>query len=438
MRYFIIGDGDKARRIKKIFKDLDIIGNISIKSQEKTNDVISIENYLDQYNDAFVIVAEGIIDENKTVDQLIKKGVNNYFILSDCPGEINEPNVREYLKEYVLNLIRRNTKEFCIYGCTLYSMLVREWIINTTGLEPYIIPHKGANPAIVRHLSKKVKLVTDKSNVQEIIGFNRTLLITVDRYELAQGVTDNKEFIDVFDCTDNISQYYNPRITRFHNIHNGEECVIVATGPSLRYEDLEVLNTLNVHTISMNRIWMAYNKTNWRPEYYVIQDHRYIQEDMEVLDTLDSKAVFVCDSCQEYIDREHPSNHFLFHTQFEYKKSTLPKFSTDFARKNYNGATVTYTCLQLAVYLGFKKIYLLGVDFNIVGNYSDAQNHFTDQYYKNKLPSPGFFRDENSMAFLSAKKFSEDNNIKIINITRGGKLEIFKRESFDYIFGGSK
>ena len=66
-----------------------------------------------------------------------------------------------------------------------------------------------------------------------------------------------------------------------------------------------------------------------------------------------------------------------------------PLFSEDVARVVYGGATVTYACIQIAVYMGFKEIYLLGVDCNYCkgsnSNYffweqkADVMNHKEDR-----------------------------------------------------------
>lgn len=55
--------------------------------------------------------------------------------------------------------------------------------------------------------------------------------------------------------------------------HKGEKIFIVATGPSLKMEDLKVLQEKNITTISLNGVFKIYDKTSWRPDYYVIQDY---------------------------------------------------------------------------------------------------------------------------------------------------------------------
>ena len=54
-------------------------------------------------------------------------------------------------------------------------------------------------------------------------------------------------------------------------------------------------------------------------------------------------------------------------------------FSEDLSRKVYISGTVVYMCIQLAVYLGFAEIYLLGTDFTGVNNYGSKYGHFYDE-----------------------------------------------------------
>ena len=111
------------------------------------------------------------------------------------------------------------------------------------------------------------------------------------------------------------------------------------------------------------------------------------------------------------------------------------RFSPDISKCVYNGRTVTYVCLQLAMYLGFEEIYLLGVDFNYSSNLKGQENHFKgyDKDGKNVRLNP--VRPEMSLAaYKKAKEYAESQNVRIYNATRGGKLEVFERVNFDDLF----
>ena len=65
------------------------------------------------------------------------------------------------------------------------------------------------------------------------------------------------------------------RIMELKGSHKGERCFIIGTGPSLTVEDLNLLK--NETTFATNRIYEVFDKTDWRPTYYVNQDHTLIR-----------------------------------------------------------------------------------------------------------------------------------------------------------------
>ena len=79
--------------------------------------------------------------------------------------------------------------------------------------------------------------------------------------------------------------------------------------------------------------------------------------------------------------------------------------------------------------MGFKEIYLLGVDCNYLKG-SNQNYFFKDKVIDNK--------DHNVYSMIldyqAVQKYAEKNNIKIFNATRGGALEVFPRVDFDSLF----
>ena len=100
---------------------------------------------------------------------------------------------------------------------------------------------------------------------------------------------------------------------------------------------------------------------------------------------------------------------------------------------------MTYMCLQLAVYMGFKEIYLLGVDHNYsvtllpngeIAEDSSVKDYFSDSIKYTNIPQIY----KSTLAYLAAEKYAEDHGIKIYNATKGGKLDAFERVDFDCLF----
>ena len=67
-----------------------------------------------------------------------------------------------------------------------------------------------------------------------------------------------------------LHETYVKNLSKFHNIHKGERCFIVGTGPSLRMEDVDMLK--GEYTFAVNSCLTMYDKTEWRGTYYGIVD----------------------------------------------------------------------------------------------------------------------------------------------------------------------
>ena len=177
----------------------------------------------------------------------------------------------------------------------------------------------------------------------------------------------------------------------------------------------------------MNKIFHVFDKTEWRPDYYFVNDRMVFSQNMDSICRMDVKYKFVSDNC-----KINSNNGFLRHhlNVCEGCYDNVQDFSDDAAWGIYFGSTVTYSCIQFAVYMGFKVIYLLGVDFNY-GKMGEKGNHFYEQEDKINF---SFLENGSLKAYHIARQYAEDHDIKIFNATRGGKLEVFDRVDFDEIF----
>jgi hypothetical protein len=220
-------------------------------------------------------------------------------------------------------------------------------------------------------------------------------------------------------------------LKRLHNKYKGERCFIIATGPSLRKEDLLTLR--NEYTFGMNSICKLFKETDWRPTFFGIQDlYVYDKLDEEMKDIGDS-VVLIGDNIVK--KRKVPQSWIPFPLNTAYndyqqfvKQSFFAKFSDDCYRVVYNGFSITFSLIQLAYYLGFEEVYLLGADCSFSKN---GKNHFMEHgHYDPRLDTA---QERNLTMYRCAKEFCANHNFKIFNATRGGELELFPRISFDSI-----
>lgn len=217
-------------------------------------------------------------------------------------------------------------------------------------------------------------------------------------------------------------------LRKIRNKHQGERCFIVATGPSLTVRDLEKLK--NEVTFSMNSICLAFNETEWRPTYYGIQDIGVFNKLEQYIESLKNECIFIADVVAN--KKRVPDNYYVFPLNYlnhmSPHKRYQTKFSDDAFAVVYDGYSITYSLIQLAVYMGFNEIYLLGTDCNYS---SDMHHHFKD--YDHVDPTFLSAGKKMTSAYKEAKKYADRHDLKIFNATRGGKLEVFERVNLDFI-----
>ena len=155
-----------------------------------------------------------------------------------------------------------------------------------------------------------------------------------------------------------------------------------------------------------------------------------MRECSEEISELEVQNKFYADTA--YGMPEQP-NLFSFHVHVNSPDTKDISFSENVSQKIYWGYTITYAALQLACYLGWKDIYLIGVDFSYTKNVNDDANHFIKGYSANKQTNP-FSMEESRINYEKARKYADEHGIRIWNATRGGKLEVFKRIFFGDLF----
>lgn len=221
-----------------------------------------------------------------------------------------------------------------------------------------------------------------------------------------------------------------------HNIQEGKRCFIIGNGPSLRVEDLSKLK--DEICFASHRIYHIYSETDWRPTYYCAQDRDLICNSAhEIGDRVRAKKKLIgIVSGGKY---KKIKNACYLPLIFEEFYPNLPHFSENIVKGIYEGYTVTYMCIQVAVYMGFKEIYLLGVDHNYsvvrtsdgkIERHGELQDHFSTDDSITNIPQ----LYKSTLAYEAAKKYAEEHGIKIYNATRGGRLEVFERIDFDRLF----
>lgn len=238
-----------------------------------------------------------------------------------------------------------------------------------------------------------------------------------------------------------LHEMYVKNLSRFHNIHKGERCFIVGTGPSLRMEDVDMLK--DEYTFAVNSCLTMYDKTEWRGTYYGIVDSHTVAIMGDQLKREDIPVFFYTDIDATY-DGENgivfPKDDTANMMTDTFWKRLFPKafpetdFSGDITKVVYTGKSVVYAMLQFAAYMGFTEIYLLGVDCNYAQPkmYSDNVTYID---HKTKWTQERLIKNGNQMLpqFEIAKRYADAHGFTIYNATRGGQLETFERVNMEDI-----
>jgi hypothetical protein len=224
------------------------------------------------------------------------------------------------------------------------------------------------------------------------------------------------------------------RVARFHNAHRGERCFILGNGPSLQRTDLARLR--DETTFGMNRIYLHFPEMGYATTYYVAVNTLVIQQCADDIQRLPMPR-FLTWRARGWV-RGDPHLYWL---DTDY---TGPEaFSTDLAGRVFEGSTVTFVALELAFYMGFQDVILLGVDHSFstqgrpnatVVSQGDDPDHFSPSYFGKgfrwQLPD----LEGSERAYRLAKAAYESAGRRVVDATLDGKLTVFPKVDFDTLF----
>ncbi|NER01932.1 MAG: hypothetical protein F6K17_04405 [Okeania sp. SIO3C4] len=226
---------------------------------------------------------------------------------------------------------------------------------------------------------------------------------------------------------------------RFVRVGDGEKIFVLGNGPSLKGFDFTKLN--NAATIGMNAAYRHWEAIGWFPTYYCCMDlvvteshknsiYRLIQEQAKN----GIKMFFLRENILEtYPELVEYSSVFI-----------LERHRNSFSLLNLEPITTGSFSTLFSVLLGYKNIYLLGIDCNYVEfipqakslegtmlevteNPDDNPNYFFAGYqqkgdrYNIPNPNPGLhFR-----SWVALQKHITTTSAKIFNCNPSSKLDIF-------------
>lgn len=420
MEFIIWGAGARGRRLRRYLREEKVIAYIDARKDLHGTiydgiPVIKFSDYLkniNQYQDAWIIVTP-LFFMNDIVDELKRNNIRNFFSLGDCPDGFYDYSIDELEKIKIHNIKGRkilNGFNLCNYLIAVRKQTCGEDIAIAVSDNDYDYLTNYFNDSI-KFIKGICSLYTDRYIIEEQL--NRRKLIKTDE-----------------------------RLKKLKDKYKERRCFIVATGPSLKMEDLDMLYKHKELCISMNNIFKSESITKWRPDLYVYTDQMVVDVEDEI-EAYNVEYKLISDTNMDYWDgKKHADNIYCVHMNYNEREIC---FSDDITKGVFCSCNVTYVCLQVAVYLGCKEIFLLGVDFYNLLNKANRKSHFIDGYndddkkIDSQLVLENIYTDEiveknQIRGYKKTKEFCDSKGIKVYNATRGGRLEVFPRVDFDSLF----
>ena len=228
-------------------------------------------------------------------------------------------------------------------------------------------------------------------------------------------------------------------LRKIHNSHLGGSCFIIGNGPSLTTEDLSTLHNRGIDSFAVNRIFKIFPQTSWRPTYYVSTDPVLIRDVQSEVENLPIKHKFIPLQNRYYHNIRIKGAHHFFRNDLR-KKDQPEGFALDCTEQVNTRGTVTIVCMQLAMHMGYRHIYLLGIDHNfdkIITENGEViidpsvKNYFIEGYDDDVAKEVQHDLGTTTKAYMDVKKFIDKHDVHIYNASRQTKLEVFPKVTFE-------
>lgn len=224
---------------------------------------------------------------------------------------------------------------------------------------------------------------------------------------------------------------YKPQIEKFKNIHKNERCFIIGTGPSLNKTNFNLIKKEIL--FGVNTLYRGYKKFGIKCQYYACSDKNVLKNNFKDILRIDTTLFLSSGAAKEYLVKKNLYKKMQKREPILLQEKvpivSANKFPKDITKGVYWGGTVIIDiCLPVAYYMGFSKVYLLGCDCD----YSGVHRFDGSKTDTMGMGASGEWEPIFTGYRICKKAFEEDNR-EIINVTVGGKLEIFKRQKLEQI-----
>lgn len=217
--------------------------------------------------------------------------------------------------------------------------------------------------------------------------------------------------------------------TELFGYKKSDKCYICGNGPSLKKVDLD---TLDGDTIVMNNHWRIGEAFKMHPTFYMLADKAFSLPGWEKC--FDGMMNYCPEIPHIMTVRMGPKmDTYKGDTKVYYFSPLSTTFKcgkkNDFTRNVSNAFNVVGWAILLAIYLGYKEVYLLGCDYSLF-----ASRYIQHAYDKNgeKVASPIPLRDMLFKYSITTEihyqiaKYAEKMGVKVVNLTKDTVLDAYE------------
>ena len=201
---------------------------------------------------------------------------------------------------------------------------------------------------------------------------------------------------------------------------------------ALRHVDLKRLN--DEITIGMNRAYLLFDD-DFVSTYLAVINDLVLEQFSDDLLALPTEALLGWSFLSKHPDASA--------TGLFVKTDLVDRFATDVRGGVWSGGTVTYVCLQLAYFMGFREVVIVGLDHRFdspnAPNRTDTRrgidaNHFHPDYFPEgtKWQLPDLHRSE--LAYSHARRAFERDGRRIVDATVGGACTVFEKVDLESLW----
>lgn len=213
-------------------------------------------------------------------------------------------------------------------------------------------------------------------------------------------------------------------ILYYRNRYLGKKALILCNGPSLNDVDLDRLS--GFFCFGLNKINLIFESTAFRPSCIVAVNDLVIAQNRDFYEQTDIPVFLDGIASRNLVYRPNHIHLCCYERGFSKRAETYVS----------QGGTVTFVAMQLAYYMGFSEVALVGCDHyfpqsgrpheTLWAEASDA-NHFSPNYFSNQLwHAPDL--EMNEKYYLLAKQEFEKSGRHLYNASTTTRLEIFPRK----------